>query len=112
MTSEPGVNRAIWWPDGWPDMFVVVFAGQAHPYWLSVADVIIHPAERTVSTASRVAADTLRQWPGCALAAVGVPHRGCFVRTRWDRGQLCPGDGSERNTLESAQRAYMLLVRP
>jgi hypothetical protein len=111
VTSVPGVLQVTWWPDGRPDMFVVVSAGRAHPCWLALADVIVHPTEPTVSLAARVAADILYRSSGCALAAVGVLHLGCLVRSRWGWVQLCPGSGSDRDTLASALLAYQSLVR-
>lgn len=110
MSLGHGVILVVRMSEQEADLFVVAMVDRAYPRWRALADVVVHPAEASVSEADRVAGCTLDELSGCALVAVGVSAHGTLLRSRCGWVRLCLGDGSERETLSAAVKAYRRLV--
>jgi hypothetical protein len=87
------------------------------------ADVVVGQAGRSGTEAAAECADLLERFPGCAVAAVGLPDDGCLLRARsrpgvlaatvsrpaWNRRQS-EGLASVVDSTVVAASAYALLV--
>ncbi len=97
-----------WWPDAVrPDTFVVAAAGTADARWLSLADVVVGPTQRSLPAALGVTTEVLARFTGCAVVAAGVPRRASVVRCRDGRALVCPGGGSPTDAWWLAALAYV-----
>ncbi|RJQ74359.1 hypothetical protein D5S17_23105 [Pseudonocardiaceae bacterium YIM PH 21723] len=80
--------------------------------WAQTADVLVCAPQDDPGAAHRVAAETLRRYPGALLVAVGLTGIGCVVLDR--RGQrltVCWTDRHRDDLVQaSAMRAYLMLV--
>lgn len=78
----PGVATVTWTDrDERQDRCVLARVALADPRWLQVADVVVCPPQRSREAAQRRAVDTLRELPGCLIAAAAWPGR-CSVLVR------------------------------
>jgi len=108
---DAGVYYVTWWPDtGRSDTFVVAEAGTAGVRWLALADVVIGPTQRSLPAARGFTVEFLARFPGCAVAAAGVPRHGSVVRCRNGRALLCPGGGLPADAWWLAALAYVSIT--
>lgn len=93
------------------DSFVVACGEKAATEWLTIADVIVAPAERTCQAARDSSATALERLPGCTLVAVGIPQHGCLLRCRDGAEVLLPiGESSVDQPFHLAVLGYVIVT--
>lgn len=91
--------------------FVMVSAGKAGDELLQLADVVVHDTRWSVPVACKLAGETMKQLPGCALVAVGLLDGGCLLCCQSGQTAVVrSGIDSTRELFRLAEIAYSALT--
>jgi hypothetical protein len=88
---------------GQVDAFLLARSDQADPAGLRMADVVVHPGQRSRRAAAELARDTLRRLTGCSVVIVDGPA--CLLMVRGARPVCVAGEAAA-----IAGLAYVLLA--